>query len=184
GRRQEARDLRRSEALVSQAAQRRQPVGAVLDAARRHVRLLVPGQHRSGPLEVRDLAQYLPQPLQARTSAKRRPLVGWYAACRRHRRHAGTLRLRRGGAAGCLGSRPAASRMGRRCCPVYELGSWATCSGVPSATSRPPRSPPSGPRSISQSAVFSTSRLCSITITVFPWSTRRCRTFSSLSTSK
>ena len=31
--------------------------------------------------------------------------------------------------------------------PVYELGHAATCSGVPTATTSPPRSPPSGPRS-------------------------------------
>jgi len=38
----------------------------------------------------------------------------------------------------------------------------ARSSGVPSATTRPPPSPPSGPRSMTQSAVFTTSRLCSI----------------------
>ena len=34
----------------------------------------------------------------------------------------------------------------------------------------PPLEPPSGPRSTSQSAVLITSRLCSITTTVLPWS--------------
>ena len=37
-------------------------------------------------------------------------------------------------------------------------------------------SPPSGPMSMIQSAVLITSRLCSITITVLPASTRRCST--------
>src|SRR6266550_2878848 len=41
-------------------------------------------------------------------------------------------------------------------------------SGGPQATISPPPSPPSGPRSITQSAVFITSRLCSITTTVLP----------------
>src|SRR5207302_1773333 len=43
--------------------------------------------------------------------------------------------------------------------------------------------PPSGPRSISQSACLITSRLCSITSTVLPASTSRCRTSSSFSMS-
>ena len=50
----------------------------------------------------------------------------------------------------------------------------ATCSGVPSAITFPPPSPPSGPRSMIQSAVLMTSRLCSITTTVLPRSTRPC----------
>src|SRR5829696_3265562 len=45
---------------------------------------------------------------------------------------------------------------------------------------KPPRNPPSGPMSINQSAVLITSRLCSITTTVFPASTSRPRTPSSL----
>ena len=60
---------------------------------------------------------------------------------------------------------------------------WATSSGVPAATTRPPRSPPSGPRSMIQSAVLMTSRLCSITTTLFPLSTSRCSTSSSSRTS-
>ena len=47
-------------------------------------------------------------------------------------------------------------------------GGRATCSGVPSATIRPPPSPPSGPRSMIQSAVLITSRLCSMTTTCCP----------------
>ncbi len=39
---------------------------------------------------------------------------------------------------------------------------------APSTTISPPASPPSGPRSTIQSAVFTTSRLCSITSTVLP----------------
>src|SRR5437899_1299513 len=39
----------------------------------------------------------------------------------------------------------------------------------------PPPSPPSGPRSMIQSAVLMTSRLCSMTSTVLPWSTSRAR---------
>jgi hypothetical protein len=46
---------------------------------------------------------------------------------------------------------------------VWEPATPATCSGVPWATSRPPASPPSGPRSTTQSAALITSRLCSIT---------------------
>src|SRR2546426_847987 len=70
-----------------------------------------------------------------------------------------------------------------RNCPVYEWDSAATSSGGPSATICPPSSPPSGPRSMIQSAVLMTSRLCSMTTTVLPASTRRCRTLSSRSTS-
>ena len=40
-------------------------------------------------------------------------------------------------------------------------------------TTRPPAEPPSGPRSITQSAHLTTSRLCSTTITVLPASTSR-----------
>ena len=53
----------------------------------------------------------------------------------------------------------------KRYLPVTELGIAATCSGVPWATTRPPPTPPSGPRSTSQSALAITSRLCSITTT-------------------
>src|SRR5262245_44750568 len=68
-------------------------------------------------------------------------------------------------------------------CPVYDFLFFATPSGVPSATIFPPPSPPSGPRSITQSADLITSRLCSIMITVLPRSTSRCSTSSSLRTS-
>src|SRR6478752_190693 len=67
--------------------------------------------------------------------------------------------------------------------PVAEPRAAATFSGVPSAMIIPPRSPPSGPRSTIQSAVLMTSRLCSMTSTVFPPSTSRWRTSRSFSTS-
>src|SRR5262245_4070169 len=43
-------------------------------------------------------------------------------------------------------------------CPVYDFFTFATCSGVPVAITRPPCAPPSGPRSTIQSAVLITSR--------------------------
>ena len=46
-----------------------------------------------------------------------------------------------------------------------------------------PASPPSGPMSMIQSALLITSRLCSMTMTVLPWSTSRLSTSSSLRTS-
>jgi hypothetical protein len=39
-------------------------------------------------------------------------------------------------------------------CPVYDSATCATCSGVPSANRRPPAAPPSGPRSMTQSATL------------------------------
>ena len=67
-------------------------------------------------------------------------------------------------------------RTPRSASPVYDLFDRAIFSGVPSATKRPPAAPPSGPRSITQSAVLMTSRLCSMTTTVLPASTNPCRT--------
>ena len=55
---------------------------------------------------------------------------------------------------------------------VERFDSARLASGVPSATSSPPRSPPSGPRSMTQSAHATTSRLCSMTTTVLPASRR------------
>ena len=52
--------------------------------------------------------------------------------------------------------------------PVCEVGCWRTSSGVPVHTTQPPASPPSGPRSINQSAARITSRLCSITSSEWP----------------
>jgi len=52
--------------------------------------------------------------------------------------------------------------------PVCDPRVLATSSGVPVAIICPPPAPPSGPRSTTQSAVLITSRLCSITTTVFP----------------
>ena len=46
--------------------------------------------------------------------------------------------------------------------PVWLWGFLATSSGVPSTTMDPPRAPPSGPTSMTQSAVLMTSKLCSI----------------------
>lgn len=63
---------------------------------------------------------------------------------------------------------------------MWLVGTPATSSGVPSATTRPPPLPPSGPMSTTQSAVLMTSRLCSITMTVLPLSTRPDSTVMSL----
>src|SRR6185312_12971151 len=93
------------------------------------------------------------------------------------RRHGSVAEGRQAAAAACAGS------TSRRYCPVNEPSTSATSSGVPVATISPPASPPSGPRSISQSACLITSRLCSITSTVFPASTSRWRTSSSFSMS-
>jgi hypothetical protein len=57
-------------------------------------------------------------------------------------------------------------------CPVYDRFTLAISFGGPSATISPPRSPPSGPRSMTQSALRIMSRLCSITRTVLPLSTK------------
>src|ERR1017187_782037 len=67
--------------------------------------------------------------------------------------------------------------------PVCERLLRAICSGVPSATIRPPPQPPSGPRSITQSASAMKSRLCSMTTTEWPASTNRCTTSTSRRTS-
>ena len=66
---------------------------------------------------------------------------------------------------------------------VWLAGQRATSSGVPWATMRPPASPPSGPRSITQSAVLMTSRLCSMTSRVLPEARSLKSTSSSLDTS-
>lgn len=68
-------------------------------------------------------------------------------------------------------------------CPVYDSSTSATCSGVPSATISPPASPPSGPRSMIQSATLRMSGWCSMMTTVLPASTSRLSTLISLSTS-
>src|ERR1017187_8233440 len=52
-------------------------------------------------------------------------------------------------------------------------------SGVPDATTRPPAAPPSGPRSMTQSAALITSRLCSMTIRLPPLSMSRWKDASS-----
>ncbi len=71
----------------------------------------------------------------------------------------------------------------RRNRPVWERGWQATSSGVPATTICPPPSPPSGPRSITQSASAIKSKLCSMTITEWPASTRRWSTSTSRRTS-
>ncbi len=71
----------------------------------------------------------------------------------------------------------------RSACPVWLSATWATTSGEPWATIRPPPAPPSGPRSMIQSAVLTTSRLCSITTTVLPAAVKPWSTSSSLRTS-
>ncbi len=58
-------------------------------------------------------------------------------------------------------------------CPVEEAGFAATSSGVPVGPLVPPPTPPSGPKSMIWSAVLITSKLCSITSTVLPSSTKR-----------
>src|SRR5262245_35533317 len=64
--------------------------------------------------------------------------------------------------------------------PVRDPGDCATCSGVPEETMCPPAFPPSGPRSITQSADLMTSTLCSMISTVPPASMRRLNARSSL----
>ena len=71
----------------------------------------------------------------------------------------------------------------RRNAPVCERRLRATFSGVPIATTSPPSAPPSGPRSITQSAVLTTSMLCSTTRMVFPCSVSFCSESKSVRTS-
>ena len=78
---------------------------------------------------------------------------------------------------------PAGISKGASAWPVWEPGTHDTSSGVPWATIRPPCSPPSGPRSMIQSAVLMTSIWCSMTITVLPRSVKRWSTSRSLLTS-
>ena len=59
--------------------------------------------------------------------------------------------------------------------PVCDASHAATASGVPATTSWPPPGPPSGPRSMTQSARAMTSRLCSTASTVWPASTSRSK---------
>src|SRR5690606_20982093 len=83
-----------------------------------------------------------------------------------------------------LRARPAGvSRISARKRPVWLSSTSAICSGVPVASTWPPPDPPSGPRSITQSEDLMTSRLCSMTMTVFPLSTSPFSTSSSLRTS-
>jgi hypothetical protein len=61
----------------------------------------------------------------------------------------------------------------RNAAAVCEPSTKADRAGGPSATSLPPPSPPSGPKSSPQSAAAIRSRLCSMTSTEWPASTRR-----------
>ena len=79
---------------------------------------------------------------------------------------------------------------GRRFPPIspesaipVALPSRANCSGVPQLRTLPPWAPPAGPRSMTWSACFTTSRQCSMITTVLPLSTRACRQPSRLSIS-
>ena len=58
---------------------------------------------------------------------------------------------------------------------MWDRSTAATSGGVPVATTSPPPSPPSGPRSMMWSAHLMTSVLCSMTITEWPWSMSSCR---------
>ena len=62
--------------------------------------------------------------------------------------------------------------------PVRVFSS-ASFSGGPLQTNSPPFAPPPGPSSRIWSAIFKTSRLCSMTKTVLPCSTSRFRQFNS-----
>src|SRR5688572_24851376 len=82
-----------------------------------------------------------------------------------------------------LRRRAGCSSMVRKYFPVCDASTRATSSGVPVATIVPPRVPPSGPRSTTQSPLLMTSRLFSMSSTVLPRSTSRCSTWSSTRTS-
>ena len=56
--------------------------------------------------------------------------------------------------------------------PPFWVAVVAPPVSVPTATISPPCRPPSGPRSMTQSAVLMTSKLCSTTTTVLPPATR------------
>ena len=56
---------------------------------------------------------------------------------------------------------------------MCDVGCSRKVSGEPSATNKPPPSPPSGPKSINQSLERITSKLCSITISECPASNKR-----------
>src|SRR5450759_1055946 len=101
-----------------------------------------------------------------RTRTEKAPLLGLGAALPRVLRYRSVRRT-----------------LSLRNCPVSESGLQAICSGVPVATMRPPLSPPSGPRSMAQSAFLMTSRLCSMTMTVLPLLVSSWRTPTSFSTS-
>ena len=76
-------------------------------------------------------------------------------------------------------SRAGCARSGRCASPR----AWRCARESPHRSTVPPPLPPSGPRSMIQSAVLITSRLCSMTSTVFPCSTSRESTVSRRRTS-
>ena len=120
------------------------------------------------PGEVEGRPSSLPSPEAARAASAGASAARPARAGRRRRARPRRRRARRGASCPTPGARRAEH-------PPQELAgvdarTWATSSGVPSATMRPPASPPSGPRSITRSAVRITSRLCSMTTTVFPFS--------------
>src|SRR6267143_1515953 len=88
-----------------------------------------------------------------------------------------------GSAARGTGGLANAASYSRRALPVCELACFATSAGVPVHTIAPPASPPSGPRSINQSAARITSRLCSITTSECPASINWRKAESSFATS-
>src|SRR5688572_562440 len=140
--------------------------------------------HRTPPAE-----GGLALPLQPRRLPRRGPLLLLHPHGPRRPREGhggGTAREGGGGHAGNPGeARPylVIRSLRARCFPVSPADR-TTCSGVPAATSRPPAFPAPGPRSITQSAAAMTSRLCSMTTTVFPRSVRRWSARSSTSTSE
>src|SRR4051812_44710354 len=85
-------------------------------------------------------------------------------------------------AAGCSRSLLHSSRSkGFKNSAVKLFGRFAISSGGPAPRTSPPRCPPSGPRSMIQSAHFIISKLCSITTRVFPASRSfisTCKSFS------
>ena len=78
------------------------------------------------------------------------------------------------------GVRALRSSTGPRNRPVWLSATSRPARACPRRRSVPPPSPPSGPRSMIQSAVLITSRLCSMTMTVLPLSTSPLSTSSSL----
>ena len=173
---------RRRQRLPASAAERSQcrVAGRRARAAAdpRHGRLSAPGA-ATGCAATDSLVATASGPPPSRPRPARPRLLRRRPTCLRR----GSRLLRRRPLPGCR-HRRVADRSAPGCpagtCRCGWSATFAISSGVPSATTRPPPLPPSGPMSITQSAVLITSRLCSITITVLPWSTRPVSTPSSL----